>query len=165
MDYFENVVIDYLRADRALFVNTQCCIQLNDGDNPDTSGPHWYSDAVAVDFRNESIFLCEITFSKSLDSLLKRISGWNTNWSGLCRALVRDSHLPDNWPVRPWVFVPSDLLKNTVTKLDAIKPSLTDFPTMPIPRVTPLENVLPWAYTSWNRKGIKAHDSVPERMR
>ena len=29
MNYYESVVIDYLRADRALFVNTECCIQLN----------------------------------------------------------------------------------------------------------------------------------------
>ncbi|WP_223670515.1 hypothetical protein [Xanthomonas citri] len=38
MDHFEGVVLDYLRADRALFVNSQCCIQLNEGANPDTSG-------------------------------------------------------------------------------------------------------------------------------
>lgn len=40
MDYFEGVVFEFLRADRTLFINTQCCIQLNPGDNPDTSGPH-----------------------------------------------------------------------------------------------------------------------------
>ncbi|WP_407469232.1 hypothetical protein ABFU38_05100 [Xanthomonas campestris pv. raphani] len=51
MDHFEGVVLDYLRADRALFVNSQCCIQLNEGANPDTSGPHWYCDAVAVSFK------------------------------------------------------------------------------------------------------------------
>lgn len=48
MNYYESVVVDYLRADRALFVNTECCIQLNESDNPDTSGPHWYCDAVVV---------------------------------------------------------------------------------------------------------------------
>jgi len=44
MDYYEGVVIDYLRADRALFVNTECCIQINPADNPDNSGPHCLSD-------------------------------------------------------------------------------------------------------------------------
>ena len=34
MDYFETVVIEYLRADRAPFVNTQYCIQINEGENP-----------------------------------------------------------------------------------------------------------------------------------
>ena len=30
MNYYESVVIDYLRADRAIFVNTEYCIQLNE---------------------------------------------------------------------------------------------------------------------------------------
>lgn len=34
MDHFEGVVLDYLRADRALFVHSQCCIQLNEGATP-----------------------------------------------------------------------------------------------------------------------------------
>ncbi|SUZ36725.1 hypothetical protein [Xanthomonas arboricola] len=54
MDHFEGVVLDYLRADRALFVNSQCCIQLNEGANPDTSGPHWYCDAVGVSFKEQA---------------------------------------------------------------------------------------------------------------
>jgi len=45
MDYYESIVVNYLRADRALFVNTECCVQLNQSDNPDGSGPHWYCDA------------------------------------------------------------------------------------------------------------------------
>jgi hypothetical protein len=31
MDYYEGVVIDYLRADRALFVNTEYCIRISPG--------------------------------------------------------------------------------------------------------------------------------------
>jgi hypothetical protein len=29
MDYYQGVVLDYLRADRAIFINAECCIQLN----------------------------------------------------------------------------------------------------------------------------------------
>ena len=54
MNYYESVVMDYLRADRAVFLNTEYCIQINPG-NPDTSGPHWYCDAVALDFRAKEI--------------------------------------------------------------------------------------------------------------
>src|SRR6266404_2746613 len=57
MNYYENVVVDYLRADRAIFVNTECCIQLNQAENPDTSGPHWYCDAIALDLRAKAVFL------------------------------------------------------------------------------------------------------------
>ena len=41
MNYYESVVIDYLRADRAIFVNTEFCIQINEAANPDNSGPHY----------------------------------------------------------------------------------------------------------------------------
>ena len=46
MDYFEGVVTDYLSADRAMFVNPQCRIQLNAGDTPN-KGEHWYCDILA----------------------------------------------------------------------------------------------------------------------
>src|SRR5260370_41944842 len=42
---------------RFVFVNTECCIQINPADNPDRSGPHWYCDAVAADFRSKTVFL------------------------------------------------------------------------------------------------------------
>ena len=66
MDYYESIAVNYLRADRALFVNTECCVQLNQSDNPDGSGPHWYCDAVVCDFRKSGIFLCEISYSAQL---------------------------------------------------------------------------------------------------
>jgi len=34
MEYFQDVVSEYLRANRATFIDTECCIQLNSG-NPD----------------------------------------------------------------------------------------------------------------------------------
>jgi hypothetical protein len=83
MDYYENVVVHYLRADRALFVNTECCIQLNQSKNPDSSGRHWYCDAVACDFRKSRIFLCEISYGAQLSDLTKRLKEWYANWDSL----------------------------------------------------------------------------------
>lgn len=80
MDYYQGVVTGFLRADRAVFVNTECCIQLHPGANPDV-GMHWYCDAVAINMRERQVFLCEITYSKSLDALVKRLNGWCANWS------------------------------------------------------------------------------------
>ena len=105
MNYYESVVVDYLRADRAIFVNTECCIQVNQADNPDSSGAHWYCDAVAVDFRSKEIFLCEISYAAELTALLKRLKGLHDNWDAVRHALSRDSFLPESWPVRPWLFV------------------------------------------------------------
>ena len=148
MHYYQGVVTSYLRADRSMFVNTECCIQLNPGDNPDTSGPHWYCDAIAVSFRAPTVYLCEISYSKSLSALLKRLEAWNSSWEQLRAALVRDCFVPAEWPVRPWVFIPNECR----TALDrGLGKFLNSHRQMPPPEVTDLEDVVPWKYRSWNR--------------
>ena len=150
MDYFQGVVTEYLRADRAVFVNTECCIQLNPGDNPDTSGPHWYCDAVAVNFRESAIYLCEVSYSKSLDALLKRLSGWSTHWPGVCNALARDCFVSSTWEVRVSLFVPEDRRALLTEKLPKPLASTGCNTQMPEPKITSLEMVAPWKYRSWN---------------
>ena len=95
MDFYQGVVVDFLRANRATFVNTEYCIQINPGDNPDTSGPHWYCDAVAMEFQSKPIFLCEISFAKHLDSLSKRLKHWHEHRDGLRTALERDAAIAE----------------------------------------------------------------------
>jgi hypothetical protein len=150
-NYYESVVIDYLRADRAVFVNTECCIQINPSDNPDPSGPHWYCDAVALDFRAEMIFLCEISYAVRLSQLINRLKGWNDHWDGIRTALERDSHIPAlSWPVLPWLFVP----KCRVGFLEAqLKKVEKEQPLKFQPKITALERVQPWCYPNFNRKG------------
>jgi hypothetical protein len=160
VDYYESVVINYLRADRAVFVNTECCIQLNPG-NPDTSGPHWYSDAVAVDFKQRRIFLCEISYNAHLVDLAKRLKSWHENWAQVCSALKRDCNLPENWPVRPWLFVPEKFVALLLQRLEQFQADSLSFS----PLITTLEMVQPWCYRSWNRIGEVPKPSViPEAM-
>lgn len=147
MDHFESVVLEYLRADRALFVNSQCCIQLNAGQNPDTSGPHWYCDAVAVSLKAQAGYLCEITYANPPNSLFKRLTGWANEWPLIRVALERDSGVPTSWPVTPWLFVP----QTTVARVEAFLTTIS-FAQMPRPRITPLEKVMPWQYRSWDRR-------------
>ncbi|MDR6672842.1 hypothetical protein [Xanthomonas sp. 1678] len=144
MDHFEGVVLDFLRADRALFVNSQCCIQLNEGANPDTSGPHWYCDAVAVSFKERAGYLCEITYAARAPSLLARLKSWNEHWPGVRAALARDSGVPLDWVVRPWLFVPD-------AHAERLRASLAGLGNLPSPRITFLEDVVPWRYRSWDR--------------
>jgi hypothetical protein len=151
LDYFQGVVTEYLRADRAVFVNTECCIQLNAGLNPDTSGPHWYCDAVAVNLREKRVYLCEVTYSRTLDALIKRLASWNHSWTELRSALVRDCHILEDWPVCPWVFIPGDRRPLLGTKLSKLPGAVTGREPMPAPKVTDLEDVVPWKYRSWNR--------------
>lgn len=157
MDYFQGVVTEYLRADRAVFVNTECCIQLNPGANPDKTGPHWYCDAVAVNFRTREVFLCEVTYSKSLSALLSRLSHWSEHWPRLKAALVRDCSLPAEWPICPWLFVPKELRADLEQKLRKLNAVEVAGERMPYPEITELEEVLPWKYRSWNR-----HTDCPE---
>jgi hypothetical protein len=163
MSFYEEIVIDYLRADRAIFVNTNCCIQLNEADNPDSSGPHWYCDAIATDFRARSVFLCEISYSNSLEAMIKRLKAWHDSWPLLCVALGRDSFLPAEWPVRPWLFVPEHLLSRLVARIGQIAGTS---PLRFAPRITPLEMVQPWRYRSWHRIGeLEKPAIIPEAMR
>lgn len=163
MDFYEAVVVDYLRADRALFLNTQCCIQLNPGANPDTSGPHWYCDAIAADFRHSAVFLCEISYSKRLSDLAQRLKQWHENWALVREALARDCYLPKAWSVRPWLFIPSKLIGTLLLRLDQIGGGK---PLRFTPRVTTLEMVQPWHYRFWNREGEhEKPEKIPLEMR
>ena len=161
MDYYQNVVIDYLRADRAVFVNTECCVQINAADNPDTSGPHWYCDAIAGDFRAEQVYLCEITYS-DLAALGKKLMQWNELWPQIVAAVRRDNHVPRDWDVRPWLFVPEEKVPTLLRRYEKATNGGAAFS----PRVTPLEMVQPWRYRSWRRDGeLQKPDAIPEAMR
>ena len=156
MDYFQGVVTEYLVADRASFVNTELLLQLDAG-NPE-KGRHWYCDAAAVNFREKTLFLCEVTYSKSMAALARRFLSWNENWCELRTAISRDCGIPRDWIVQPWAFVPkaySDILKS---KIGEIPKSMPTPDVMPYPRITHLELVVPWEYVTWDRKVTTLED-------
>ena len=164
MDFFEQVVVEYLRADRNLFINTQCCIQVNEAANPDTSGPHWYCDALTINPQRSQVFLGEISFASQLNSLKKRLSGWHEYWPKVVQALTRDCGIPANWSVRPWLFIPEAAVPNLVKYVEELVSPDTKL--MPYPKITTLEMVQPWNYPSWNR-GSEAEkpESIPAQMK
>jgi hypothetical protein len=114
MDYYQGVDVDYLRADRAVFVNAECMIRINPAGTPDTRGSYWYCDAVAADFRLKTIFLCEVTYAKDLAALKRRLKAWHDKWDEVGEALRRDSCVLEEWSVRPWLFVPESLCSKLV---------------------------------------------------
>ena len=169
MDYFQGVVSDYLRANRGTYVNSECCIQLNPGENPDTTGPHWFCDALAVQLPSRTAYLCEVSFAKELSALRGRLKEWRQNWVQLRVALERDCGIPLDWRVRPWAFVPADLRGKLAEYSKMSELAASD--AMPPIRVTALEEVLPWKYKSWHRDhndelwgGLPSNTSL-ERMR
>lgn len=168
MDYYQGVVLDYLRTDRAIFVNSECCIQLNEGRSP-VKDEHWFCDAVAVDFGAEptpTVFLCETSYAAGLGKLIHRLKAWSEHWDGVRKALQRDCKVPSGWPVRPWLFVPEKAIEKLVERVNL----LTGADGHPIlrPRITTLESVQPWRRTSWLHKDCdtdKSKSAIPEEMR
>ena len=146
MDYFQGVVADYLSADHMMFVKPECCIQLDSGDAL-RAGRHWYCDVLAVCLSEpQTVYLCEVSFSKSLDALFKRLSGWSSHWLDVCGALAHHNGIDASWPVRPWIFVPEAQRGRVSRKMPGILALSTDSPAMPNPLVTSLEVVGPWLY-------------------
>jgi hypothetical protein len=156
MDYFQGVVTEYLVADRSTYVNTELLIQL-DEDEP-TKGRHWYCDAAAVDFRDQKLFLCEVTYSKSMTALAKRLLAWDAHWQELRVALARDCHIPDSWTVQPWAFIPEDYCTALKSKISLLAEAERGDKVMPYPRITFLESVVPWNYVTWDRKVTALED-------
>jgi hypothetical protein len=143
MAYYQDVVVEYLRENRAIFTNTECCIQLNEGD-PDTSGAHWYCDALAVDLREKAVYLCEVTYGRSVGALLKRLKQWNEHWPGIKISLVRDSKVSPDWSVTPWPFMPDAFIAEAESKIQKLTPVPGETSLMPFPRLTSLESIVPW---------------------
>ena len=63
VSYYQDIVTEYLRADRAMFVNAEYLIQLDQTDVT-SKGTTWYCDVVAVSFREKKVYLCEVTYLK-----------------------------------------------------------------------------------------------------
>lgn len=166
MDYYQGVVIKYLRATRTRFVNTECLIQLVAGDVPE-QGPNWYCDAVVVDLGVDeqdltpSVYLCEISYSRTLGALFKRLDAWRKHWRNIKEALVHDCAVDHIWPVRPWIFVPEARRDLVAWKFPVNTTSDPD--KMPEPRVTFLEEIAPWKYRSWNGKPYAAAEKFAIR--
>ncbi|MCK1439855.1 hypothetical protein [Bradyrhizobium sp. 15] len=141
MDYFQGVVLEYLRADRACFVNPEFWLRGNETSPHEK--PHWYVDVLAVNMREKAVYLCEVTYAKQPRALLQRLNSWHTHWSIINKTLREDSSISPDWPVVPWVFAPEPGLKIITPELKRL------FPTA---RTTGLESVLPWLYCTYDRK-------------
>ncbi|EGV16452.1 hypothetical protein [Thiocapsa marina] len=151
MDYFQGVVIEYLRAKRSIFVNPQYLISLDEGKLK--KGRHWYCDSVAVDLKEKSIYLCEITYSSNAYALISRLADWRSCWQEVADSIRRDSSVPSEWAVRPWIFIPRKYEEDFRSKFGRFSTPSDSAVQMPYPLITHLESTLPWEYLiTWDRK-------------
>ena len=150
MPYYQDVVVEYLREQRSFFINAEFCIQLHEKST--AKGDHWFCDAVAVDFRDRTAYLCEVTYAKGLGKLLKRLAEWKAHWPAVVDAMHRDSKIPtegdDKWSVRPWLFIPESFIPEAEAKLKQL-PATPQSPEMPTPKITALETLVPWNPARW----------------
>ena len=151
MDYFQGVVMEYLRADRACFVNPEFWIRGN-LEQPHEK-PHWFVDVLAINMRDRSVYLCEVTYAKQPRALARRLHSWKEHWSVINDTLKKDASIGEEWPLIPWVFAPPKTLA-------IIEPELKKL--FPEARTTNLEKVLPWLFCTYDRKP-EAHDEPKEQ--
>lgn len=147
MDYYQGIVADYLTGDPTVFVKPECCIRLNP-EGRLMKGDHWYCDILAISLHERRAYLCEVTYSQTLGALQRRLRDWAENWSSICAALTRDNRVPDDWEVRPWVFVPRAQEELARAKIAKIRAERDGSEAMPEANVTCLEDVVPWLYRS-----------------
>lgn len=144
MDYFQGVVTEYLVANKASFVNSELLIQL-DAEKP-RKGRHWYCDAAAVSFRDNTLYLCEVTYSKTMSALAKRLLAWDGHWTELRDAISRDCNIPSFWSIQPWAFIPKQRHETLSKSIQILSEPKRSKDMMPYPRITYLEKVVPWSY-------------------
>lgn len=156
--------MDYLRCDRAMFVNEECIIQLHEG-RMSPKNESWICDAVAINLRDEKVFLCEVTYAVGMSNLIKRLRHWNDNWERVRAALAHYSSVDPNWEVRPWLFIPDKFVKPLVGKMAQVLGPAESWSFNP--RITTLESVQPWQLKSDHCDSMtdKSNTDIPESMR
>jgi hypothetical protein len=149
MDYFHRVVEEYLRSNRARFINSECLIQLDNGKDV-RKDRHWYCDFLVVDFFDRTVYLCEVTFARGLQSLTKRLNAWSRHWPEVREAIFRECQIPMDWGVKPWLFIPESYEASVLSRIVCSPAADGHAASMPVPKLTTLESILPWKYRSWD---------------
>jgi hypothetical protein len=78
-----------------------------------------------------------------MGELLTRLAQWNAQWTALVAALHRDSKIPSEFTVVPWLFIPDKFVEVAQEKLKQL-PVAPAPSQMPTPRFFPLEAIVPW---------------------
>jgi len=148
MDHYKTLVLDYLQADRAVFVNAECCLRAEHAEEPDKTGLNCTCDAVAIDLRHGAVYLCETAIEHKLLSLINRLTAWTRNWDCIKAALQRYCKVPPNWRVHVWLFVPRESIGLLDAKLEHLRQSAGSRFKV---KVTALEDIQPWRASTWER--------------
>jgi hypothetical protein len=158
MDHYKAVVMEYLQADQTVFVNTECCIRLDEQGHPEKKGEHWFCDAVAIDLRHRAVYLCDV--AHKLQPLLRKIAAWAEGWEAVTTTLRRDCKVPATWRIHVWLFIPRDAVEDLDSKLEDLRRTAgCPFKV----KITALEDVQPWRFQTWGHADSLADQTVRGR--
>ena len=148
MDPYKSVVMDYLQADKAVFVNAECCVRIEEAGEGEKPEHRCACDAVAIDLRHGAVYLCETAFEHRIQPLIQKLSRWTKDWDSIKKALQRDCKVPEGWRVHVWLFVPRESIEALDAKLEHLRQTIgSKFKV----KITALEDVQPWRSSSWER--------------
>lgn len=148
MEHYKIGVMDYLQSDRAVFLNTECCLELDQGGSPEKAQQRCSCDAVAIDLRHRAVYLCHAALHENLQGLIRKLAAWTKNWDSIKAVLRRDCKLPANWRVHVWLFVPKDSIEMLDERLEQLRQTVgARFKV----KLTALEDVQPWHFSKWER--------------
>lgn len=166
-NFYEGVVVEYLHNHERMFVHPQCLIRLGKEESKEgglKKGRHWYCDAMAVSFKQGVVFLCEVSYAQRVPKMMARLRKWSGEkdgdsgrWSEVCKALQDDFGIPGSWAVKVWLFVPAVESEKVRDKVKAMAAGTG----MPEPKITPLEEVVPWQAVAWNEKPRTREEGKP----
>lgn len=143
MDYFEGIVEKYIAADRSTFVSPQFYLKLECGE--------FWVDVVAINLQEETLYFCEVTFSRDVNKISRKALSYVENASLYKQAIFAHAAIPAHWQFRPWLF----LLKDSAQKFVA----RWSHPVRP--KITYLESTAPWFYPNGFRIG-EPHKPYPD---
>ncbi|HZP78611.1 MAG TPA: hypothetical protein VFB45_20885 [Pseudolabrys sp.] len=135
MDHYQEIVSDYLRADRAIFLNTRYRLPGHRVESADK--PYWDIDIVALNMRKRRAYLCEVTYTLDAPALLRRFAAWREHWKEMVEGLIAMSGLSPEWQVKAWIFTPAHIRESIEQQVRFWHPDA---------RFTDLELVAPWKY-------------------
>lgn len=159
MDHFKTVVMDYLQSDKAVFVNAECCLQLDPLADSERHGQSCSCDAVAIDLRHRAVYLCHAAFEHKLHAFIEELYVWTRNWDSIKASLQRDCGVPANWRVYVWLFVPKDSIEMADEKLEQLRQTIgSKFKV----KITALEDAQPWRASTWKHCEVAAETNGSE---
>lgn len=149
MEHYKTVVMDYLQSDSAVFLNTDCRLELDETASSEKTRQHCSCDAVAIDLRHGAVYLCDTVLSERPQALISKLSAWTKSWDSIKTALWDKCKVPANWRIHVWLFVPRDSIEMLDERLEQLRQNIgARFKV----KLTALEDVQPWRSSRWARR-------------